>query len=96
MKKLSNLKEKFNTASIGELINFACFVVSVVLGVIAFFLPPKGQIDNSILMFIAEVGVFSTISRVPDFIKSVRDNHTNLEIKKGDTSIIIEGDNDEK
>ena len=94
MKKLSNLKEKFHIASIGELINFACFVVSVVLGVIAFFLPPKGQIDNSVLMFIAEVGVFSTISRVPDFIKSVRDNHTNLEIKRGETSIKIEGDND--
>ena len=94
MKKLSNLKEKFHIASIGELINFACFVVSVVLGVIALFLPPKGQIDNSVLMFIAEVGVFSTISRVPDFIKSVRDNHTNLEIKRGETSIKIEGDND--
>jgi hypothetical protein len=94
MKKLSNLKENFHIASIGELINFACFVVSVVLGVIAFFLPPKGQIDNSVLMFIAEVGVFSTISRVPDFIKSVRDSHTNLEIKRGETSIKIEGDND--
>lgn len=94
MEKLSNLKEKFHIASIGELINFACFVVSVVLGVIAFFLPPKGQIDNSVLMFIAEVGVFSTISRVPDFIKSVRDSHTNLEIKRGETSIKIEGDND--
>lgn len=96
MKKLSSLKEKFNTASIGDLINFACFVVSIVLGVIAFFLPPKGQIDNSVLMFIAEVGVFSTISRVPDFVKAVRDNHTNLEIKRGETSIKIEGDNDEK
>ena len=90
------MKTRIKNATVGDIINFSCFVVSVVLGIIAFFLPPKGQIDNSVLLFIAEVGVFSTISKVPDFIKSVRDNHTNLEIKKGDTSIIIEGDNDEK
>lgn len=84
--------KRIKNATVGDIINFACFVVSVVLGVIAFFLPPKGQIDNSILLFIAEVGVFSTISRVPDFIKSVKDNHTNLEIKRGDTSIKIEGE----
>lgn len=90
------MKTRIKNATVGDIINFSCFVVSVVLGIIAFFLPPKGQIDNSVLLFIAEVGVFSTISKVPDFIKSVRDNHTNLEIKKGDTSIIIEGDNEEK
>lgn len=84
--------KRIKNATVGDIINFACFVISVVLGVISFFLPPKGQIDNSILLFIAEIGVFSTISRVPDFIKAVRDNHTNLEIKRGDTSIKIEGE----
>jgi hypothetical protein len=90
------MKTRFKNASIGDIINFSCFVVSVALGIIAFFLPPKGQIDNSVLMFIAEVGVFSTISRVPDFIKSVRENHTNLEIKKGDTIIKLEGGDEEE
>lgn len=90
------MKTRIKNATVGDIINFSCFVVSVVLGIIAFFLPPKGHIDNSVLLFIAEVGVFSTISRVPDFIKSVRDSHTNLKINKGDTSIIIEGDNEEK
>lgn len=90
------MKTRIKNATVGDIINFSCFVVSVVLGIIAFFLPPKGEIDNSVLLFIAEVGVFSTISRVPDFIKSVKDNHTNLKINKGDTSIIIEGDNEEK
>lgn len=84
--------KRIKNATVGDIINFACFVVSVVLGVMAFFLPPKGQIDNSVLLFIAEVGVFSTISRVPDFVKAVRENHTNLEIKRGDTSIKIEGE----
>lgn len=89
---MKNVFGRIKQASAGEIINFACFLISIILGVISFFLPPKGEIDNSVLLFIAEVGVFSTISKVPDFIKSVRDNHTNLEIKKGDTSIKIEGD----
>lgn len=84
--------KRIKNATVGDIINFSCFLVSVVLGVISFFLPPKGAIDNSVLLFIAEVGVFSTITRVPDFVRAVSQNHTNLEIKKGDTSIKIEGD----
>ena len=84
--------KRIKNATVGDIINFSCFLVSVVLGVISFFLPPKGMIDNSVLLFIAEVGVFSTISRVPDFVRAVSQNHTNLEIKKGDTSIKIEGE----
>lgn len=87
--------EKIKQATLGDIINFSCFIVSVVLGAIAFFIPPKGVIDQSVLLFIAEVGVFSTLSRVPDFIKSVASNHTNLEIKKGETSIKI-GDDDKR
>lgn len=90
------LKDKIKRATSGDFINFCCFIISVVLGVVSFWIPPQGQIDNSVLLFIAEVGVFATISRVPEYIKAVRDNHTNLEIKRGETSIKIEGDNDEK
>lgn len=94
--KNKNLKERILNTSVGNIINFSCFLISIILGVISFFCPPKGIIDSSVLMFIAEVGIFSTISRIPEFIKQVADNHTNLEITKGDTSIKIDGDNDEK
>lgn len=92
---MKNLKNKLNKATAGDIINFSCFLISVVLGIIAFFVPPTGVIDSSVLLFIAEVGFFSTISRVPDFIKAVADSHTNLEITKGDASIKIDTD-DEK
>ena len=94
--KNKNLKERILNTSVGNIINFSCFLISIILGVISFFCPPKGIIDSSVLMFIAEVGIFSTISRIPEFIKQVADNHTNLEITKGDTSIKIDGDIDEK
>lgn len=89
---MKNVFGRIKQASAGEIINFTCFAVSMILGIVAFFIPPKGQIDSSVLLFIAEIGVFSTISKVPDFIRAVSQSHTNLEIKKGDTSITIEGD----
>ena len=45
-------------------------------------------------MFIAEIGVFATISKVPDFIRAVAQSHTNLEIKKGETTIKISDEDD--
>ena len=89
-----NLKNKIRNASVGSIINFCCFSISVVLGIVAFIIPPTGMIDSSVLMFIAECGVFSNLSRIPDFIKAVSDNRANLEITRGETSIKIEGDND--
>lgn len=91
---MKNVLSKIKQASVGEIINFTCFAISIVLGVIAFFYPPKGQIDSSVLMFIAEIGVFATISKIPDFIKSVSENHTPMEIKKGDTHIKIGDENE--
>ena len=91
---MKSLLGKIKQASAGEIINFTCFAISILLGVIAFFIPPKGQIDSSVLMFIAEIGVFATISKVPDFIRAVSQSHTNLEIKKGETTIKISDEDD--
>lgn len=93
---MKKIFERIKQASVGDVINFCCFAVSIALGIVAFFIPPKGQIDQSVLMFVAEIGVFSTLSRIPDFINSVAKNHTNLEIKKGETSIKISDDEDGK
>jgi hypothetical protein len=90
--KKTNLKDRLKHASAGDIINFTCFSISVLLGIVAFAIPPAGQIDSSVLMFVAEVGVFSTISKIPDFIKSVQNSNTNLEITHGETTIKIDSD----
>lgn len=92
---MKGLKERLKDATAGDIINFVCFAASVALGIISFFMPPKGQIDQSVLLFIAEVGVFATISRVPDFIRAVAKNHTPVEITKGETTIKIGDENNE-
>lgn len=83
--------ERVKRASAGGLINFVCFVVSIIVGVVGLLLPPRGQIDPSVLIFIGELGVFSTISQIPDFVKSLKGG-ASLEINKGDTHIKIDGE----
>lgn len=83
--------ERIKKASVGEIINFVCFVISVTLVVVGFIVPPTGEIDNSVLIGVGELGFFSTINKIPDFIKALK-NGASVEIEKGDTHIKIEGE----
>jgi hypothetical protein len=81
--------------SIGDLINFVCFVISIALAVIGFILPPTGEIDNSVLICIGELGFFSTVSRIPELIRALK-NGASVDLSFGDKQIHIEGaDEDE-
>lgn len=88
---MKGLITRIKRATIGEWINFCCFVISAVLIIVGFIVPPTGQIDNSVLIAVGELGVFSTITKIPDFIKSLK-NGASVEIEKGDTHIKIEGE----
>lgn len=76
--------------SIGDLINFVCFVISITLAVIGFILPPTGEIDNSVLICIGELGFFATISRIPELIRALK-NGASVDLSFGDKQIHIEG-----
>ena len=85
------LKERIKRATIGEWINFVCFLVSIILAIVGFVLPPTGEIDNSVLVCIGELGFFSTLTKIPDFIRALK-NGASIEIGRGDTHIKIEGE----
>lgn len=85
------LRERISNATIGEWINFVCFIISIAVGVVGFLLPPMGEIDNSVLIFIGELGFFSTVTKIPDFVRSLK-NGASVEITKGDSHIKIEGE----
>ena len=87
---MSSILERVKNASPGEWINFICFCASITLAVVGFILPPKGQIDNSVLICIGELGLFSTISKIPDFIRALK-NGGSIEVDRGDTRIKVEG-----
>ena len=88
---MEKIVERIKRATIGEWINFVCFVVSVTLVIVGFIVPPTGEIDNSVLIAVGELGFFSTITKIPDFIKTLKGG-ASIEIEKGDTHIKIEGE----
>lgn len=66
-------------------------VVSIVLIIVSFFIPPTGVIDGSVLAAVGELGVmtamFSFLVRLPEYIKAgmsarIRHGNTSLELSK--------------
>lgn len=84
------MKTNFKDITIADIINFCCFLVSIILAVVGFCLPPTGVIDNSVLVVIGELGFMCTVTKIPDFIKALK-NGASIEIDKGDSKIKIEG-----
>ena len=65
---------------------YITFVLSVVLIVSGFLIPPTGIIDGSVLTAVGELLMFSVIARIPEAIKAGK----SVKIQKGDSSIEIE------
>lgn len=69
-------------------------IVSILLVIISFFLPPMAVIDSSVLAAVGELGgigaVFNIITHIPEYLEA---GHK-AEIKYGNTSISIEKDDD--
>lgn len=89
---MKKLREKLKHATAGDIIYFTCFVVSIILLVVAFLTPPPFQIDSSVLKAVGLMGIFSTISKVGDWIKLGVD----VKLKKGEFEIEVKNDDVEK
>lgn len=89
------MKSRIKNATVGDIINFSCFLISIILAVVGFLLPPTGVIDSSVLLVIGELGFFSTVTKIPDFIKALKGG-ASLEITKGDSHIKLEGEDGDK
>jgi hypothetical protein len=68
-----------------------CFVISVILLIVGFLLPPMGVIDGSVLTAVGELLLF------PVVIYAFRAIELGLEVKiqKGDTTVEIHKDDDD-
>ena len=77
-----------------RIVTAICFVISVLLIIVGFLLPPMGVIDGSVLTAVGEILLF------PVVIYGFRAIELGLEVKiqKGDTSVEIhkdDGDGDQ-
>ena len=89
---MKKLLSKIKQATAADVIYFTCFVVSIVLLIVAFVTPPPAEIHPSVLKAVGLMGIFSTISKIGDWIKIGMD----VKLKKGDFEIQIENNENEK
>lgn len=83
--------KRIKNATAGDIISFVCFVCAIIMIMVGFFSPPPFKIDNSVLIAIGELGIFSNLARIPDWVKALKDGES-IKIKKGDSSIEISND----
>jgi len=73
---------------LGKVVFWVCLIVSLVLIIIGFVVPPMGTIDPSVLTAAGEIFGFATLGVVADAIKEGYD----AKIKKGEMEINITND----
>ena len=74
---------------VGATITCFAFVVSIGLVIASFFIPPFGVIDQSVLTAVGEIGIFTTLCRIPDIIREVY-NGKSVELHAGNMSVKVE------
>ena len=79
----------------GAISGYICLLVSVGLLIVSFFIPPKGQIDPSVLQGVAELFAFAFLFKLPNIIASVKDGKS-LTVQHGNTSLTVTGEKKEK
>lgn len=77
----------------GSVITLVAFIVSIGLVIASMIIPPPGVIDGSVLTAIGEIGIFTTLCRIPDMIREIKHGKS-LEIHRGDTTVKIESEDD--
>ena len=73
---------------LGKVVFWVCLIVSLVLIILGFVVPPMGAIDTSVLTAVGEIFGFATLGVVADAIKEGYD----AKIKKGEMEINITND----
>ena len=90
LNKLRNGNKTEQQCCFCRIVTAICFVISVLLIIAGFLLPPMGVIDGSVLTAVGELLLF------PVVIYAFRAIELGLEVKiqKGDTSVEIHKDED--
>ncbi len=89
--KLRNGNETEKKCCFCQIVTGVCFIISVILLIAGFLLPPMGVIDGSVLTAVGELLLF------PVVIYAFRAIELGLEVKiqKGDTTLEIHKDDDD-
>lgn len=68
-----------------------CLLVTIIMLVSGFLVPPTGVIDGSVLTAVGELFAFATLSKLPSLIHG-----RSVELKHGSTTLSLGDDDEEK
>ena len=86
---MNRVKEFYNICKAdGAIAGWVSLLTSVFLIVTSFFIPPKGQIDPSVLQAVGELFAFAALFKLPNIIQSIADGKA-LTIQHGSTSVTV-------
>lgn len=81
---MNNLRKILKYSPLGwQIVFFICFITSISLIIISFYLPPKGSIDPSVLKAVGELIAFPALYAAYECITRGID----IKYTKGDTTI---------
>lgn len=88
---MESIKKSLFENIAGRVSFWVCLIVSLILIVLGFIVPPMGKIDGSVLTAVGEIFGFATLAVVADAIKEGYD----AKVKKGDFEVDITNDKTE-
>lgn len=86
---MKNLQQYIRIAKENDALSgWVCLLVSVALVVAGFILPPRGQIDPTVLIAVGELIFFDVVLNLPNMIASIKDGRS-FRIKHNDTELEV-------
>lgn len=70
-------------------------VISILLIVGGFLVPPVGIIDGSVLTAVGELLMFGVLAQIPKILNAVR-NGKSIKVSKGDFSVDVTGETNQE
>lgn len=70
---------------------YITLVVSIVLIVGGFFVPPLGVIDGSVITSVGLLLMFAVVAQIPDILQTIREGK-HIKLSKGDFEVEVSAD----
>ena len=83
------MAEEIKKAILGDVVFWVCLVVTLVLMLLGFYLPPMGEIGPSVLQAVGWLFGFATLAKLCDTVNVAVKAGYDAKVQHGDTKIEI-------
>ena len=83
------MAESIRKAILGDMVFWVCLVVTLVLMLLGFYLPPMGEINPSVLQAVGWLFGFAALAKLCDTVNTAVKAGYDAKVEHGDTKIEI-------